>query len=72
MSPCSRSSESLVHYTRPFIFPCSPVSIPNPVVHTSMYDATLFFNNDITLNNDVKINDNYYFLEGSLEPPLHS
>ena len=51
MSPCSRSGESLVHYTRPIIFPCSPVSIPNPilpvysnpVVHTSMYDATLFF-----------------------------
>ena len=35
-----------------------------------MYDATLFFNNDITLNNDIKINDNNYFLEGSLEPPL--
>ena len=34
-----------------------------------MYDATLFFNNDITLNNDIKINDNYYFLEGNLEPP---
>ena len=76
MSPCSRSSESLVYYTRPFIFPCSPVSIPNPILPVILLFILAcimqhcFFNNDITLNNDIKINDNYYFLEGSLEPPL--
>ena len=74
MGPCSRSSESLVYYTRPFIFPCSPVSIPNPILPVillfilacMMQHCFLIMILHLIM---IKINDNYYFLEGNLEPP---